>query len=92
MFKLKKEEKEIEIKKGNKVFKFKEGDRIKRKFLKGTQDKYDCIVVFMEVEVMDTKTMEKTGEKELKAFAQRVGEPNWIMPLDESTIDEYIID
>ena len=40
---------------------------------------------------MDIKTMEKTGKKELKAFAQRVGEPNWIMPLDKDTIDEYAI-
>ena len=66
------------------VIEIKEGDSLQRKFLEGTVDKYECILKLIEVEIVDPKTQEKTGEKELKAFGQRVGDPHWLMEFKES--------
>lgn len=64
-----------------------EFDKLKRKFLDGTQDKYECELVIMDVEVKDMETGKKTGT-ETKAFARRVGQPNWLMEFNET---EYVL-
>lgn len=70
------------------VTEIKEGESLDRKFLEGTQDKYDCVLKLVEVEIVDPKTQEKTGKKELRAFGQRVGNPHWLMEFVE---EEYNI-
>lgn len=70
------------------VIEIKEGETLKRKFLDGTQDKYDCVLKLLEVDIINPETQEKTGEKELKAFGQRRNNPNWLMEFVE---EEYII-
>lgn len=71
-----------------KVTEIKEGETLKRKFLDGTQDKYECVLKLEEVDVINSETQEKTGEKELKAFGQRKDNPSWLMEFNE---EEYII-
>lgn len=65
-----------------------EGETLERIFLPGTQDTYDCELVLLEVDIIDHKTQEKTGEKEIKAFVQRKGQVGWLMEFVE---DEYNI-
>lgn len=65
-----------------------EGEELKRKYLEGTEDAYPCLLKLLEVDVLDSETQEKTGEKEVKAFAQRVDKPEWIMEFIE---EEYNI-
>lgn len=64
-----------------------EFDKLKRKFLEGTQDKYMCELVILDVDVKDMETGRKTGI-ETKAFARRIGQPNWLIEFVE---DEYIL-
>lgn len=64
-----------------------EFDKLKRKFLDGTRDKYECELVIMDVEVKDMETGKKTGT-ETKAFARRVGQSNWLMEFNET---EYVL-
>lgn len=71
-----------------KVTEIKEGENLERKFLDGTQDKYDCILKLINVDIIDPETQEPTGETEIKAFGQRVGNPSWLMEFVEK---EYII-
>lgn len=66
-----------------------ENDSLNRKFLDGTQDKYQCILKLIDVDILNPETGEKTGEKETKAFAQKVGNPNWLMEFVE---EEYNIE
>lgn len=62
----------------------KEFDKINRKFLQGTSDTYECILVLKEVPKYD-ENFNEIGV-EVKAFAQRVDNPSWLM---EFNIDEY---
>lgn len=64
-----------------------EFDKLERIFLDGTHDKYDCELVIMDVEVKDMETGKVTGT-ETKAFARRLGEPNWLMEFEET---EYVL-
>lgn len=64
-----------------------EFDKLERIFLEGTQDKYECELVIMDVEVKDMETGKKTGT-ETKAFARRIGQPNWLMEFNET---EYVL-
>lgn len=64
-----------------------EFDKLERIFLEGTQDKYDCELVIIDVEVKDMETGKVTGT-ETKAFARRLGEPNWLMEFAET---EYVL-
>ena len=64
-----------------------EFDRIHRVFLDGTHDKYECELVLLEVPVMN-ENQEDTGKKETKAFARRIGQPNWLMEFNET---EYVL-
>ena len=57
-----------------------ENDKLERIFLPGTQDKYECILVLLEVPVYTEDGIE-TEERRLEAFAQRVGRPQWVLPL-----------
>ena len=50
----------------------------------GTQDVYECELVLLEVDVINPQTQEKTGEKELKAFAQRKDHAGWLMEFVET--------
>lgn len=90
MFVIDKEERKIIItnEKTRGVIEVRENEALNRKFLEGTADKYDCILKLIDVDVIDPATQEKTGEKETKAFAQRVGNPHWLMEFVE---EEYII-
>lgn len=65
-----------------------EGETLERIFLPGTQDVYECELVLLEVDVINPQTQEKTGEKELKAFAQRKNHTGWLMEFVE---EEYNI-
>ena len=60
-----------------------EFDKLERKFLDGTQDKYECELVILDVDIKDMETGKKTGT-ETKAFARRVGQPNWLMEFNET--------
>lgn len=71
------------------VVEIKEGESLNRKFLEGTEDKYNCILKLIDVDIVNPETQEKTGEKETKAFAQRVDNPNWVMEFVE---EEYTIE
>lgn len=62
-------------------------DPLNRKFLEGTDDKYECELVLLDVEITD-ESGEKTGATELKAFARRKGAENWLM---EFIPEEYIL-
>lgn len=64
-----------------------EFDKLERIFLEGTQDKYECELVIIDVEVKDMETGKVTGT-ETKAFARRLGEPNWLMEFAET---EYVL-
>lgn len=64
-----------------------EFDKLERKFLDGTQDKYECELVIMDVEIKDIQTGKVTGT-ETKAFARRIGQPNWLMEFNEI---EYVL-
>lgn len=64
-----------------------EFDKLERIFLEGTHDKYECELVIMDVEVKDMETGKKTGT-ETKAFARRIGQPNWLMEFEET---EYVL-
>lgn len=70
------------------VVEIREGENLNRKFLEGTEDKYQCVLKIMDVDIINPETQEKTGEKETKAFAQRVGNPNWLIEFVE---EEFII-
>lgn len=70
------------------VIEIREGETLKRKFLEETQDKYECILKLIDVDIIDPATQKKTGEKETKAFGQRVGNPHWLMEFKE---EEYLI-
>lgn len=72
-----------------KVTEIREGESLNRKFLEGTEDKYSCILKLIDVDVVNPETQEKTGEKETKAFAQRIDNPNWIIEFLE---EEYTIE
>lgn len=61
-------------------------DPLNRKFLEGTDDKYECELVLQDVEITN-ETGEKTGVTELKAFARRKGVESWLM---EFVPEEYI--
>lgn len=61
-----------------------EGETLERIFLPGTQDVYECELVLSEVDVINPQTQEKTGEKELKAFAQRKDHAGWLMEFVET--------
>ena len=91
MFTIDKEKRQIVITNdvSRKVTIIKEGENLKRKFLEGTVDKYECVLKLLDVDIIDPETGEKTGEKETKAFGQRVGNPNWLMLFEE---EEYIIE
>lgn len=65
-----------------------EGETLERIFLPGTQDVYKCELVLLEVDVINPQTQEKTGEKELKAFAQRKNHAGWLIEFVE---EEYNI-
>lgn len=64
-----------------------EFDKLERIFLEGTQDKYECELVIIDVEVKDMETGKVIGT-ETKAFARRLGEPNWLMEFAET---EYVL-
>lgn len=66
----------------------KEYDRLQKNFDEMTEDKYECELVLLDVEFRDEVTHEKTGEKEIRAFARRIGYPQWLMAFDEN---EYIL-
>ena len=91
MFTIDKEKRQIVITNdvSRKVTIIKEGENLKRKFLEGTVDKYECVLKLLDVDIINPETGEKTGEKETKAFGQRVGNPNWLMLFEE---EEYIIE
>lgn len=61
-----------------------EFDKIGRKFLPNTQDTYDCEIILLEVDIYNDN-FEVTG-KEIKAFARRIGNANWLMEFVE---EEY---
>lgn len=61
-------------------------DLLKRRFLEGTKEKYECELILKDIELRD-KTGKKTGKRELKAFARRKGVENWLM---EFIPEEYI--
>lgn len=61
-----------------------EGETLERIFLPETQDVYECELVLLEVDVINPQTQEKTGEKELKAFAQRKDHAGWLMEFVET--------
>lgn len=63
-----------------------EFDRIQKKFLPNTVDKYECELVLLEVPTYNAELVE-TG-KETKAFARRVGYENWLMKFNE---EDYIL-
>ena len=62
-------------------------DPLNRKFLNGTNERYECELVLQDVEVTN-EAGEKTGVTELKAFARRKGAENWLM---EFIPEEYIL-
>ena len=64
-----------------------EFDKLERKFLDGTQDKYECELVILDVEEKDMITGEKIGIT-TKAFTRRIGQPNWLMEFNET---EYVL-
>lgn len=64
-----------------------EFDRLTRKFLPNTQDKYECELVLLEVPKNDIVN-EDNNETEIKAFARRIGSQNWLIEFNES---EFII-
>lgn len=61
-------------------------DPLNRKFLNGTNEKYECELVLQDIEITN-EDGEKTGATELKAFARRKGVENWLM---EFIPEEYI--
>lgn len=63
-----------------------EFDKIEKVFLLGTEDKYECELVLLEVPIYDENTKEKTDKVETKAFARRVGQNymNWLETLNET--------
>ncbi|MGL4424965.1 MAG: hypothetical protein ACRC0F_10345 [Cetobacterium sp.] len=62
-----------------------EFDKLEKKFLPNTADKYECELVIVDVAVTNEQ-MEKTGEVETKAFARRIGYSEWLM---EFEVEEY---
>ena len=88
MFKIDKENRKIIItdEVSRKVIEIREGEALIRKFLEGTQDKYKCVLKLIEVDIINPKTGEKTGNKETKAFAQRENNEGWLMEFVE---EEY---
>ncbi|MEG0069731.1 MAG: hypothetical protein RR191_05635 [Cetobacterium sp.] len=61
-------------------------DPLERKFLEGTNEKYECELVLQDVALIDDNG-DKTGVTELKAFARRKGAESWLM---EFIPEEYI--
>lgn len=59
-----------------------EFDRLKRKFLPNTQDIYECELVLLEVDIYN-EDYDVAG-KEIRAFARRIGNPNWLMEFIET--------
>lgn len=66
-----------------------EFDKLKRKFLPGTEDIFECELVLLEVDKQDPVTGKKIEGKELKAYARRVDKPYWLMLFDEN---EYVFE
>lgn len=64
-----------------------EFDKLKRIFLDGTVDQYECELIIIDVDKKDIETGKKIGI-ETKAFARRLGQQNWLMEFDEK---EYIL-
>lgn len=56
-----------------------EFDKLEKKFLEGTIDRYDCELVLLDIEEED-KTVQT------KAFARRIECPEWVM---EFNLEEY---
>lgn len=65
----------------------KEFDKIERKFLPGTAEKYETELVLLEIDINDGEG-NPTGEKETKAFARRTDNHDWIL---EFVVEEFII-
>lgn len=58
-----------------------EFDKIKKRFLPNTDEKYECELVLLDVEVGED---EKTKKKITKAFAKRIDYDNWLMEFNET--------
>lgn len=65
-----------------------EFDKLDKRFIDGTQDKYDCELILLEVEIYDEK-MNIIGN-ETKAFARRIGFSEWIMDFDTEDYKKQI--
>lgn len=82
---------QITVRKNSKDIRIiKEFERIEKIFLEGTQDKYECELVLLEVPVQTEEMMMNPEPSELKmetrAFARRVGAgfENWLENISES--------
>ena len=82
---------QITVRKNSKDIRIiKEFERIEKIFLEGTQDKYECELVLLEVPVQTEEMMMNPEPSELKmetrAFARRVGAgfENWLENINES--------
>ncbi|MGL5964665.1 MAG: hypothetical protein ACRCZ2_09775 [Fusobacteriaceae bacterium] len=53
-----------------------EFDKLEKKFLANTADKYECELVLVDVK------NEESGETKTEAFARRVGYEQWLMPFN----------
>ena len=67
-------------------------DPLNRKFLEGTDDKYECELVLQDIEITN-ENEEKTGITELRAFARRKGSKNWLLEFipEEYNWDDLIL-
>lgn len=64
-----------------------EFDKLEKKFLPNTQDKFECELILLDVEKRD-ESGNKTGIMETKAFARRIGREDWLMEFNES---DYVL-
>lgn len=78
------------LKRGGENTVINEYDTLLKKFLENTEDKYDCELVLIEVDIYDENNLENRESigKELKAFARRKRYDNWLM---EFNLEEYIV-
>lgn len=70
------------------IIEIKENEKIQRKFLDDTVEKYECILKLLDINIINEETQEPTGDKITKAFAQKVDDESWLIEFNE---EEFIV-
>lgn len=69
------------------VIRINEFDKLKRKFIKGTGENYECELVILKTKTHDNNGEDNLGAEVDKAFARRIGYDNWLISFEPNEYD-----